>query len=259
VHPPVGSSPTGFAIGPHVFYVSNDADSHINELWWDGSSWRYDPRDLTKKTGALAASGNPSAFVLPYDNTTHVMYLAEPGFKPHDVCELRWEKTTGWQFDNLTAATAGAPQSNGGGVSGYAFDTRHVVYRADDRHVHELWFDKASQKWNHNDLTNAAIEGAPENCGSDPFGFVAGGTQRVVYMGTDDHIHELWWDIAGWHYYPGDLTVDSLDPATGAPGAPLPLSLPTGYDFGGPHIVYVGAPLGGDPSVDSNVFELYRR
>ena len=43
--------------------------------------------------------------------------------------------------------------------------------------------------------------------------FNAQGTQHVDYRGTDNHIHELWWDTDGWHH--DDLT----DAAGGADAA----------------------------------------
>jgi hypothetical protein len=57
-------------------------------------------------------------------------------------------------------------------------------------------------------------------------------TQHVVYHGTDGHIHELWWDAAGWHH--NDLTART--------GAPTAGSDPIGYVFGHlrdtQHVVY---------------------
>jgi trypsin len=93
--------------------------------------------------------------------------------------------------------------------------TQHVVYRGDDGHIHELWWDatQCSQTtcWHHGDLTEATGAG---RAAGDPAGymFVVGGqpTQHVVYRGDDGHIHELWWDATQcsqttcWHH--GDLT-----------------------------------------------------
>ena len=72
--------------------------------------------------------------------------------------------------------------------------------------------------------------------------FDAQGTQHVVYRGTDGHIHELWWDNAGWHH--NDLTA--------AAGAPASVSDPAGYMFdaqGTQHVIYRGA--------DSHIHELW--
>ena len=69
-------------------------------------------------------------------------------------------------------------------------------------------------------------------------------TQHVDHLGTDGHIHELWWDSHGWHH-------DDLTAATGAPPA---ISNPSGYPFahqGTQHVVYTAA--------DHHVTELYWR
>ena len=75
--------------------------------------------------------------------------------------------------------------------------------------------------------------------------FDAQGTQHVAYFGANDaHVHELWWDINGWHR--NDLTA-----ATGAPQA-AGGSGPAGYVFGAQgtqHVVYVGN--------DAHIYELW--
>lgn len=253
--PQAGSAPSVYVFGnsQHVFYTAL-GDAHIHEVWWDTNGWHHAPGDLNLAAeptgGALSAYSAPSAYL--WGNTQHVVYLGFQAGPTGTVNELWWD-TNGWHYDpgDLTAA-AQAPPAGGTSVSGYVFGTQHVVYKGADEphHIHELWFDTNALQWMHNDLTKGAIEGAPENVASDPFAFVAGGTQRVVYTGTDSHIHELWWDTAGWHYYPGDLTHD-------ANGGPAAHTRPTGYDYGGPHVVYVGSDVPETPGGD--VIELYRQ
>ena len=68
--------------------------------------------------------------------------------------------------------------------------------------------------------SNSRCPGSTESkppAAGDPAGyqFVADPTQHVVYRGTDQHIHELWWDASqGWGH--GDLT-----PVVGTPPAAL--------------------------------------
>jgi hypothetical protein len=117
-----------------------------------------------------------------------------------------------------------------------------VVYRGGDQHVHELWW--ASDGWHHNDLTAAAAGGAPLAAGN-PNGYMFANqrTQHVVYRGTDQHVHELWWASDGWHH--NDLT-------TAASGAPTTAGAPNGYMFvaqGTQHVVYRGG--------DQHVHELW--
>ena len=75
--------------------------------------------------------------------------------------------------------------------------------QVNDLHIHELWWDTTG--WHHNDLS--AGTGAPPatpNRNSPGYIFPSQGTQHVNYVGLDNHIHELWWNSAGWHH--NDLT-----------------------------------------------------
>jgi hypothetical protein len=72
--------------------------------------------------------------------------------------------------------------------------------------------------------------------------FDAQGAQHVVYPRVDGHVHEAWWDVAGWH--PMDLSI-----AADAPDAAGP---PHGYMFdsqGTQHVVYAG--------IDRHLHELW--
>jgi hypothetical protein len=96
-----------------------------------------------------------------------------------------------WHTDDITASTS-APAA-AGDPSGYMFDaqgSQHVVYRSQDGHIHELWWQNGA--WNTDDIT--ASTSAPAAAG-DPSGYMfdAQGSQHVVYRSQDGHIHELWW------------------------------------------------------------------
>jgi hypothetical protein len=109
-----------------------------------------------------------------------------------------------------------------------------VVYRGQNGHVYELWWN-FDEGWHYNDLTTAAgapLAGLDGAGGGDPIGYVfdADGTQHVHYVGDDKHIDELWWD-GNWHH--NDLTA-----ASGGPSAYGHL---TGYVFAAQstrHVVY---------------------
>ena len=79
---------------------------------------------------------------------------------------------------------------------------------------------EATVGWHLNDLTLAT--GSPVG-GWRPSGYVfeAQRTQHVTYVGTDYHIHELWWDGNGWHH----------DDLTNAAGAPTASNAGGGYIF----------------------------
>ncbi len=171
----------------HVVYRAGDG--HVRELWWQADKG-WQTADLTAGTDAPAAAGDPMGYAFEAQGTQHVVYRAGDGH----VRELWWQADKGWQTADLTAGTD-APAAAGDPM-GYAFEaqgTQHVVYRAGDGHVRELWW-QADKGWQTADLTVGT--GAPAAAG-DPMGYVfeAQGTRHVVYHGADDHIQEMWWGI----------------------------------------------------------------
>jgi len=230
----------------HMDYVALD-DYHVHELWWDSTGWHLnDLTDATATPSGLTETGGgspwPAGYVFAHQETQHVNYRRDDGH----VIELWWDNI-GWHFNDLTLA-AYATDVATSFPSGYAFEaqaTQHVTYRRDDGHIIELWWD--SGVWNHNDLTVAT--GAPVAYAQyvwyrSGYVFDAQGTQHVIFLGEDFHIHELWWDSNGWHHH--DLT--------NASGAPIGYSftVPIGYVFaaqGTQHVNYQGA--------DSHIHELW--
>ena len=131
-----------------------------------------------------------------------------------------------WRDNDLTISTGAPPAA--GAPMGYVFDIQHVVFRATDGHIHELWWSADPLAWHDNDLT--ASTGAPPAAG-DPMGYVFADIQHVVFRATDGHIHELWWsaDPLAWH--DNDLTIST--------GAPLTAGVPMGYVFADiQHVVF---------------------
>lgn len=139
----------------------------------------------------------------------------------------------GWNVNDLTTR-AQAPLATFR-PSGYVYGgqgSQHVVYEGfttgggSDGRVHELYWDG---HWHHHDLTQAA--GAPAiGAGSMPTGYdfnqpdTIYGTQHVTYVGTDGHVHELWYDADsgdGWQHH-------DLSHATNAPPA---INVTSGYGY----------------------------
>ena len=144
----------------------------------------------------------------------------------------------GWNHNDLSAA-AGAPIAVGD-PAGYTWDvdrTQHVVYRGNDSHIHELWFNG---QWNHNDLSVAA---AAPSAASDPAGYTwdIDRTQHVVYRGIDNHIHELWFN-GQWNH--NDLTIAAC--------APHAIGNPAGYTWDIDHTQHVV-----HQSTDCHIHELW--
>jgi hypothetical protein len=207
----------------HVLFIGIGGPMY--EYWWDKNVWRFNNLGMSA-TGATAPSSNLTGYVFEAQGTQHATYVDTNSH----ISELWWDSSSGWHWNDLTAATA-APQAQWNrNAPGYVFPsqgTQHVNYVGVDNHIHELWRDGSG--WHHNDLT--AATGGP-NSQSEPSGYMFAGTQHVNYLGNDDHIHELWWDTAGWH--DNDLT--------SAVGGPPSLDAePKGYAFeaqGSQHVIY---------------------
>jgi hypothetical protein len=218
----------------HVIYGDNS--SHIHELTYTDSSWNS--YDLTNSAGAPPTVGDP--FGYPFDNqqTQHVIYRGQ-GRNGGDLHELWWSSASGWTHEPLSEQTGAPPAASE--PFGYVFvsqGTQHVLYRGSDQHVYELWWDTSG--WHLEDLTGHT--GAPLAAGAvhaypfDPAQNVPDPTQHVIYIGGDDHLHELWWNSTGWHHH--DLST------VGGTTAPFsyPSAAPTGFADtvdGTQHIYYV--------------------
>jgi hypothetical protein len=182
-------------------FIYTGLNGHIYELTCSTSFDSWNHYDLTSlSNNAPLAFSNPAFYKL--SNDQHIAYRTKGGH----IFEIVWDGQ--WRHKDLM--TTGAPANAVGDPAGYRFDdgqysTLHVVYRGEDSHIHELWWDGG---WNHNDLT-AASE-APSNVDGDPDGYTfyngQNKVQIVVYRGTHKHIHELVWK---GHWYHNDLTQDS--------------------------------------------------
>jgi len=179
----------------HIIYRGTDNDIH--ELWFTkgmrGGEWKRGGAINGKAGGSVAAS-DPMGFAWEADHTQHVIYRTPE----NQIGELWFTKSAGGQWKNGGAISAktGAPLADGmpWGYSWEADKTMHIVYRGQDRQVHELWFIKGitGGSWKYGAAINR-IAGAPA-ADSDPVGFAweGDGSQHVVYRGADNVVHELW-------------------------------------------------------------------
>ena len=78
---------------------------------------------------------------------------------------------------------------------------RHLLYRGDDDHLHDLLLPAAGAKdaaWQHTNLTELLAQPVAR---CDPSVTVVDGVPHIVYVDQDSMIHELWYDEA-WHHHP---------------------------------------------------------
>jgi hypothetical protein len=190
--------------------------------------------DLTLVTGAPSGDGSVSGYTFEAQGTRHVTYVGTD-FHLHEL----WWDLNGWHHNDLTNA-AHAPDAINAGT-GYIFGcTQHVPFMPIGALISELWWD--DNGWHYTDLAQAAGAKGTETGGASGYPFPAQGTQHVLYPDGSGHVHELWWNIHGWHH--NDLT--------DVTGAPHTSTSPFGYVFaaqGTQHVTYVGD--------DSHVHELW--
>lgn len=226
-----------------IVYRGND--DHIYQLHASpGVVWWYNS-DLTETFRTPRAITNP----MGYDwkgRSRHVVYI---GTDFH-IYEFFSIEGGDWQVGDLTLLS-GAPTSDNNRFPpvGYAWEAgkaKQVVYVGGNDHVYEL-FVRVGDSWQWADLT--ALTGVPVNPSSrvplSAYSWEAGNSKQVTYLGTDDHIYELFVRGGGsWQW--ADLTA-----LTNAP-TPLWNSAPFGFAWetgNSKQVIYRGS--------DDHIYEMF--
>jgi hypothetical protein len=220
-----------FTTGPGMArIVYTGTDRHIHELRLPqplppGQGWMH--ADLSVLSGAPDAIDDPVAYVT-YEGALRVVYM---GTDRH-IHELRLPPGQGWSHADLSILS-GAPDANGPPAALRTDDGLQVVYTGTDRHIHELLLPwrpplPPGPGWIHADLS--VLSGAPDTGFVNLFAYNYGPV-RVVYMGQDNHIHELR-HLPGQGWFHADLSALS-----GAPDADGP---PSVCVSNGARVMYLG-------------------
>jgi hypothetical protein len=200
--------------------VYRGPDRHLHELSLvSGGNWS--DADVT----AIAGGPDVTTALMGYTTTdlgghgpaARVVYR---GPDAH-VHELSLVSGGNWSHTDLTAI-AGGPEVTASPMGYTTTDlgghgpAARVVYRGPDRHLHELSLVSGGN-WSHTDLT--AIAGGPGVTAS-PMGYTTGlagqgPAARVVYVGLDNHVHELSL-VSGGNWSHTDITA-----IAGGPDAPF--------------------------------------
>lgn len=200
--------------GRHIIYLGTNA--HVYQLWRRPSSASWTNQDLTADTGnTLAAAGSALAEFLDSYGGQHVIYL---GRNQH-IYQLYWDDANGvWSNQDLTAETGNTLAASGSASTaflGRVFENNHdsqdIIYLGTNNHVYQLWFNPSAASWTNQDLSSypstGSILAAP---GSAITGFVdpnilAGG-EHAFYLGTNQHVYQLYHDLAAGTWTNQDLT-----------------------------------------------------
>jgi hypothetical protein len=168
-----------------VAYQGNDG--HVHTVYWTQGPVGHDA--LSAFARAPAAAGRPAAYYRAGADSHQVTYRGVDGH----LHELWWDGNAPVQRWDLTAV-AGAPATASDPAAFYsaASNTKYVIYRTADGHLHALSWIPAGGIPRDVDLTQDAS--APE-AADTPSAFTVESqrTHHVVYRGRDGQIHEIRW------------------------------------------------------------------
>jgi hypothetical protein len=233
----------------HVIFIDSEK-IHAHELYWTGVSDAQDGGDLIG-----SASGSPaprvnslgSAFIGAQDYNT-VLYR---GYDNH-IHSLYWKGSNSPGHDNLSyiAGTPLAkqyiyfPQYSPDPVGYYTAhnDTYQVVYRGNDDHLYELYWQGNERVigWDITDRTTGAPLANYSVCNFTAYYSAVTNTKHVIYVTGDGHLHDITWapgrpdTVRTEHFDLTTLTNPPLHPVRGKPAA---------FTIEGPntqHVVYRG-------------------
>ena len=192
---PAGAPKASSDPAPYVNSVTNESvvayrgtDNHIHTLYWTTGGVGHD--DLSGYARAPNAAGKPTAYYRANDDSHQIVYRGSD----QQLYELWWNGAAPVQYWNLSAA-AGAPPAASDPASYYsaATNTKHVVYLTADGHVHEIVWRPGGAA-SHADLTAETF--APSAVGTpSAFTVESQRTQHVVFRGSDNHVHEIRWQL----------------------------------------------------------------
>jgi hypothetical protein len=187
----------------HVAYQTGDR--HIHEMTV-GENGMWHDADITAQAGGpRLESAILTGYAWPDGQTRQIAYVSPMDSNGH-IHELVQREGNAWSYADITLATD-APPTDGRVLAGLAWKagrSKHVIYMGRDGHIHELAVGVVS-KWHHTDVTEQT--GAPnaESPHLAGFAWEGRGTQHIVYMSGDGHIHELMREVGkAWRH--ADIT-----------------------------------------------------
>lgn len=155
-----------------------------------------------------------------------------------------YKTANGWNPGDLTAVTGG-PNASGAALSSYVDSSggQHIWYVTSNQRVYELYYNPSSHAWSNQDLTSAT-GGALAQSGSPVTGFIDSTGNGVFYIGTNQHVYQMYYNPSTFRWSNGDITA-----ATGAPSAELGSYLTGFTDSAGQHVYYT--------STNRHIYQLY--
>ena len=147
---------------------------------------------------AVPSGNNRLAFTEAEDGSRQVVYRTEKGQLHESISSADASTVT----NTIVSLPPNVPPAAGRpSVYTRIPGERHLLYRGDDNHLHDLLMPAAGDKdaaWQHTNLTELLSQPVAR---CDPSVTVVDGVPHIVYVGQDSMTHELWYDDA-WHHHP---------------------------------------------------------
>ncbi len=181
------------------FYYTDETGS-VYQSWSSTSSSNagtWHSPSITAIAGAPAATAGSAlmAYTDPVSNNQDVYYV---GADQH--VHLLWWNGDPWKTLDLTAIN-GAP----GAQPGFQFvrtnNGNSFYYLGTDGNIWQFWNNSSSSTTSWHTANINAIAGTPTAAGgSAPLGYTdpISNNQDIYYVGTDEHLHLLWWNGDPW-------------------------------------------------------------
>ncbi|HET6841891.1 MAG TPA: hypothetical protein VFK06_09410 [Candidatus Angelobacter sp.] len=141
--------------GPHFVY--EDANQHLNQMFFLLSNNTWNTQDLTATTGAPSAEFGSALTSWVQSDGPHFVF--QDGNQHLNQMFFLFSNNT-WNTQDLTATT-GAPVATPGSslTSWQQADGPHFVFQDGSQHMRQMFFLLGNSTWNTQDLT--ATSGAP--------------------------------------------------------------------------------------------------
>jgi GH25 family lysozyme M1 (1,4-beta-N-acetylmuramidase) len=179
--PEASGNPVGYAIGniPHIVSRAGN-DGHLHDIWFENGSWRE--LDLTQSTNAPAATYRPAVYKIS-PTASRIVFRAVRG----QIHEIARDSLTS---QNLSEEAGGAPTAAGSPDVFVLGNSPHIVYRAVDKNLYDIYWDGAY--WRYQKINCSAAVAA------DPSAFVKENIGYVTFRGADGYIYEARYDGLQW-------------------------------------------------------------
>ena len=155
--------------------------------------WQHNLPSAAPGAAPVALGTSPTSWYTTPENVQHIAYVGTDS-RIHELF-FRLGPDEVWQHNLPSAAPGAVPVTPGTSPTSWYTtpeNVQHIAYVGTDSRIHELFFPRPDQVWQHN-LPSAAPGAVPVAPGTSPTSWYTTpeNVQHIAYVGTDSRIHEL--------------------------------------------------------------------